>query len=179
MAQWSTFYRLQSERLSRVAADRRLRPEQIADLVQEVWAETVEHWDSFRGRHGAPRLLSWSRRVMHCKTVDAIRRLNRQQNGSLHAHAAKLIDPKAPASADVAEERERREWLTVRLEELRAEDPVNGRLLCEHFLEERTTQELADETGLSVHAIHCRISRTLEKLRRQVSRRPSDGGASP
>jgi RNA polymerase sigma factor (sigma-70 family) len=158
-ARWDDFYRIQSARLSRIAAARGVPPDQVEDVVQEVWLETVANWARFRGEHGAQRLLSWSAKVMHGKTVDAIRRLDRRRAQPLPA------DP-VDGSTSPREVEEWREWLAAKLEELRENDARNCRLLCGHFLDGRPIKDLAAETGLTIHAVHCRISRALDKLRR-------------
>ncbi len=75
------------------------------------------------------------------------------------------MDHKAKEPPQVMTAKEREESLIAQLEELRKEDTLNCRLVCEHFLERRSIQDLAAETGLTVNAISCRIRRTLKKMR--------------
>ncbi len=65
-----------------------------------------------------------------------------------------------------------KEWaqnLEASLEGLRKKNPLNYRLVCDHVLDDRSLPELAAATGLGIHAISCRISRTLKELGCQLS----------
>jgi predicted kinase len=69
--------------------------------------------------------------------------------------------------------------LRAALENLYAADAVNARLLCGRLLERRPIKALAEETGLTIHAVHCRLNRLVTKLRCRLSGRRSDGKGWP
>lgn len=171
MTPWEEFYCHQNERLSRIAAKMGVPPDQIADVVQEVWLAAIEHQQEFRGENAKQRLCSWLVSVVRKKSTDTIRRLSRLRRSrieSLDNLPAEPGDKKAKEPAEIREAKEQDETLAAQLEKLRKKNPRNRHLVCEHVLEGRSFPDLAAETGLSVHAISCRIGRTLSELGRRL-----------
>ena len=171
---WAAFYELQKKRLSKVVIGMRLTPASVDDLVHETWLATLAEWDTFRAPGGARRLLAWTRRVMHDKAVDLIRQQDRHRTVSLDKLASEPIarEPKERAARD-----EELAWLSAALDALREEKPEDCRLLWEHDAERRKLEDLATETGLTVHAIRNRISRLRQQLRPDAARRGLGGGS--
>jgi RNA polymerase sigma factor (sigma-70 family) len=165
---WKQFYRSQYDRLSRIAANMGVPQDQIADLVQEVWLGALEHLKGSQEEDMEQRLTAWLDSVVRNKSRDVLRRLRRRREESLDDLPAERMDPKTNEPWELIEGKERYEHLGSQLEELRKENLLNCRLVCEHFLEGRPLGDLAAETGLGVHAISCRISRTLKWLRRRL-----------
>lgn len=164
---WEQFYRCQTERLTRIAAKTRVPPDQIADVLQEVWLAAVEQAGEFRGDDTEQRLSSWLAGVVRYKSIDTIRRLRRRrrlQIASLHNVQAEPVDHKGKEPAESMEEGERDESVTAKLAELRKKNPLNYRLVHAHVLVGRSLPNLAAETRLGVHAISCRIGRALKDL---------------
>ena len=163
---WEKFHRSQTERLSRIAAEMRMPPDRIADVLQEVWLDLIEHSEGFQGEDAERRLSSWLVVVVRSKVRDALRRLKRRRAESLGALPEEPVDHKAENPEKRMEAEERSESVGAKLEELRKESRLNCRLVHEHILEDRSLRDLAAETGLDSHAISCRIGRSLKKLRR-------------
>ncbi|MHB1422430.1 MAG: RNA polymerase sigma factor [Gemmataceae bacterium] len=171
---WVEFYRFQTERLSRIAAKMRVPPDQIEEVVQEVWLDAVNHREGFLGEDAEKRLASWLDIVVRNKSTDAIRRLNRQQAESLDKLPEEPVDRGSKEPSELMEAKERGEKITELVEELRKEDPLNCLLTWERIVEDRSVGDMAEETGLGCHAISCRINRTLSHLRvrlRELSER--------
>jgi RNA polymerase sigma factor (sigma-70 family) len=162
---WEEFYPSQTERLSRIAAEMGMPPNQIADVLQEVWLDAAKHHEGFRGEGAEERLSSWLDTVVRSKSRDVLRRLGRRREESLDNLPAETMDRTAKEPAELMETKERDENLAAHLEELRKENPLNCRLVCAHFLEGRSIQDLASEVHLGVNAISCRINRALKRLR--------------
>jgi RNA polymerase sigma factor (sigma-70 family) len=165
---WEEYYRCQTERLSRIAAVMRVPRDQITDVLQEVWVAAVDHQKEFRGADTEQRLFSWLVGVVRKKSIDVIRRLRRLRKlriESLDDLSAGPVDCNVQEPADGMEAMERYESVYAKLEELRKKNPLNYRLIREHGLEGRSLSDLAAETGMSVNAISCRISRALQYLR--------------
>jgi RNA polymerase sigma factor (sigma-70 family) len=165
---WGKFYRSQTERLSRIATKMRVPPDQIADVVQEVWLDAFKHREKFQGENVDQRLSSWLSTVVVHKSINVLRRVHRRPTESLDDLAAEPIDHKADDPEERMEAKEEAETLAVILQGLRKKNPLNYRLVCDHVLEERSLQDLSASTGLGIHAISCRISRTLKELRSQL-----------
>jgi RNA polymerase sigma factor (sigma-70 family) len=160
------FIRSQMVRLRRIAYEMGVPRDRIDHVIQDVWRDALQSNATFNGEHAQQQRCAWLNRVMRSKSKNALRYLKRPP-ASLDATSAEPVDCEAKEPVDLMQAKEREAWLAASLEELRAKDPVNGRLLSEHFLEGRSIRELADETGFTSHAIHCRIGRALKKLRGQ------------
>lgn len=162
---WKEFYLAQTKRLARTAAEMGVPRDQIADVVQEVWLDAWKHRKGFQGEDVDQRMAAWLGTVVVHKSIDALRRGRRRQAGSLDGLSAEPMDYRGEAPAERTEAMERDESLASSLEELRKKSPLNYRLVCKHITEARALEDLAVETSLGIHAISCRISRTLKKLR--------------
>lgn len=164
---WEEFYHFQAKYLSRIAAGMGVPPDQIADVLQEVWLAAVEHAEEFHGDDAEQRLSSWLVGVARNKSIDTIRRLCRRRRlpiESLDNLAAEPVDHEAKGPAELMIAQEGDKHLAATLEELRAKNALNCRLVCRHILEGRSLPDLAADTGLGVHAISCRIDRALKDL---------------
>jgi RNA polymerase sigma factor (sigma-70 family) len=166
---WEEFHRAQTECLSRIAAEIGVPPDQITDVLQEVWLALITGHERFQGEDVEQQLSSWLGAVTRNKSRDALRRLGRRREQSLDDLPAEPMDRKTKGPAELVEVKERDERLTAWMEESRKKNPLNCQLLCAHVLEGQSLQRLATETGLSVHAISCRISRIKNKLRYRLS----------
>jgi RNA polymerase sigma factor (sigma-70 family) len=164
---WEEFHRCQTQRLSRISAGTGVSPDQIADVLQEVWLAAAEHHEEFQGEDAEQRLSSWLVGVVRKKSIDTIRRLSRLRRlriKSLDNLPAESVDKKAKEPAELMEAKERDETLATQLEELWSRNRLNYHFVCQHVLEDRSLPDLAAEIRLGVHAISCRISRTLKDL---------------
>jgi len=162
---WEQFHRAQTERLSRIAVEIGVPPDQIADVLQEVWLALFTNHERFQGEDVEQQLSSWPAAVTRNKSRDALRRPRRRREESLDDLPAEPMDRKTKEPAELMVAKERDESLAAQLEELRKKNPLNYRLLVAHALEGQSLQDLAAETGLGENAISCRISRILKKLR--------------
>ena len=173
--QWAVFYELQRKRLAKIGAGMQLAPGRIDDLIQETWLATVTRWDTFRVPGGARRLLAWTRKVMHDKAVDLIRAQDRHRAASLDGLASEPMarDPKGCAARE-----EELAWLSAALDGFCEKKPEDCRLLWEHHAEGRKLEDLAAETGLTVHTIRNRINKLRRQLRRHARRLGLGGGSS-
>lgn len=172
------FYRAQTERLSRIAAELGVAPDRIAVVLQEVWLDALEHQKDFRGEDADRRLSSWLGVVVRSKSTNLLRRLRRVRAEALSDLPAELVDDEAKDPSEVMEAAERAESVASALEELRKKDPLNYRLVCGRFLEGRSIADLAAETGLGINAISCRLRRTLAKLGVQLHAWRPDAGTA-
>lgn len=158
------FYRMLTGRLIGIAEKMGVPRDECEDVAQDALLEAVKHPEQFRDEHAAQKLCAGlTRQIIHNKAVDALRRLEQHPTQSLDALAAESNDLK---EAKRGEREEQRECLEVLLARLRRQEPENYRLLCEHHLQERSYQEMADETGMTANEIGCRLYRTMAKLRR-------------
>ncbi len=162
---WADFVREQTPRLVRAVADARLRPDQVEEVVQEVWLRVIQYRDRFQGDDAAQDLRRWMIRVARSKKVDLLRRLRRHPVQSLDNLSAEPIARQEGEQRSIEEEEQKRELFRGWLEELREKDAVNYLLLYGHYVEGRTVVELAAETGMTVRAAYCRLNRQVKKYR--------------
>lgn len=168
---WEEFYRCQTQHLSRIAAKMGISPARIADVLQEVWLAAAQHHEEFQGEDAEQRLSSWLVGVVRKKSIDTIRllgRLRRRRIESLDNQPMEPVDRRAKGAAELMEARELNGGLVGELEELWNKSRLNYHLVCQHVEEGRSLPDLADETGMSVNAISCRISRALKYLRSRL-----------
>lgn len=170
---WAHFYRLQTGRLFKVGKKAGLRPDRIADVVQSVFVVMLCRWEEYRP-HRPLALLKLTGKVMHDRAVDEMRRDDRHRAESLEALPEEPPAGGVSERACMMEATEQRAWLEARLKELEGEDE-NCALLRAHYLEGRSLAALAAETGYSVAAIKCRITRVLRKLRRLAEKHSAAG----
>lgn len=134
----------------RVGGDRAL----AEDIVQETWLRAVRTWPD----KGVPdRPLAWLSRVARNLVVSHFRRIR--------------PEPVDPAELQIEDDRFHPEtpeasrlvaWGLARLRRGQAE------LLEAFHLHDKTTQEIADERGLSVRAVEGRLYRARQALRRRL-----------
>lgn len=181
MKHWSTdwwhdeFYQREKKRLSQIAKRLKLPADLIEDAVQEVLLRLARQEDSIRGAHAVRRLRALGRKILHDTATDLLRRRDRKRTASLNGVPDEPEDDKASNPVDRLTARELPEWVRTKLEELRQEQPQYAWLLSEHFLNERTIQELATEKGISMHALECQKTRAIKAFRRLLERHDSDG----
>jgi RNA polymerase sigma factor (sigma-70 family) len=156
-----TFYRMESRRLAVIAAEMKVPPSEIEDVIAEVWLEAAKYRPRFAGGDAEKRLHCWLTLVGHSKAVDALRHLRRHSCESLDRLKVTLIDDAEARREAVAEFAE---WLDAMLESLRASNEEPHRLLTEHFFHGRSIRELAQESGTTVKSVANRIRRLLIKL---------------
>ncbi len=176
---WGAFCRSQSQRLARVVAEMKLSREQIEDLTQEVHRKILARWEEFRRLGGAEELLALSSKMMHDDAVDLIRRLNVSRATALDTELAESLVSKVGELAALVAANELRQWLEAGLAELEKENADHAWLLREHFLKERAIQDLAEEKGVTVHALHCQKTRALQEMHQLLSGRHPSDEASP
>jgi RNA polymerase sigma factor (sigma-70 family) len=169
---WTSLYRIHRRRLFEVATKLGLQPDEIEDIVQDLYATMLARGEQLREEGGAEDWFAWSCKVMRDKAVDEFRRRDRRSASPLDALPTEPMDRHASESEYLAEAEECRECLGALLGKLEGGDKENGEFLRRHYLEEESCQSLAEETGISVHAIECRISRTLQVLRRLNAESP-------
>lgn len=111
----------------------------------------------------------WLRAVEKNKIADVKRRRAKRKAQSVEDL------PEEPEDGEAEREkrtRTAREWVEELMEMLRRIDPEGHRLVCAHYLEQRSFRELANEAGCTVDAIRGRIRRALKKLKEEI--RPDD-----
>ncbi len=172
---WKPLYHLWRWHLSALGAKMRLRPEQVEDLLQDVFLALQGRWEEYRGL-GAEALLALSRKLMHDRAVDLIRVRDRHRALPLEAL------PSEPISRDSSEgpyPTDREEWieyLRARMDELKRHKKDYFELVYAHHVEGQSSADLAAKAGCSVHAMECRLARAMQALRRFVEEHPPGGG---
>lgn len=161
------FYRSLTARLARIAEKIGVPRDLCEDVAQEALLEAVAKREQFQGEHAVRRFCLWLiHHVVPHRAADLFRRRDREWAQSLDTPSAETMDRKEAKRAVCTEESE---CLDALLARLRREEPENCWLLCEHRLQGRSIQELADESGWTANEIRCRIYRAMGKLRQWAS----------
>lgn len=158
-----SFYRALAVRLARIAGKIGVPKDLCEDVAQEALLEAFKKREQFQGEFAKRRFCFWIVRfVVRHRAADLLRRISRERKQSLDVLADEPMDCK---EAKRVMDKEANERLTKLLARLRQREPENHWLLCEHHLEGRSIQGLADETGRTANEIRCRIYRGMQKLR--------------
>jgi RNA polymerase sigma factor (sigma-70 family) len=156
----SPFYRTESKYLARLAHGLGVPSLEGEHVVQDTWLAAVEKRDRFQGTDVEQRLRRWLRNVVRHKAEDLRRRLGLCRFESLQGESLELPDDSATECEEAAELRE-----TVHaLLSVRVGNKKSHRLLCEHWLQGRSYEELALEYAMKPCGIESRIRRLLKKL---------------
>jgi RNA polymerase sigma factor (sigma-70 family) len=174
--EWAILFRLWGRYLSAVGTKWGLPREVMGDFRQSVFLAILRHRECFRGPEGAESLLALSRKLMHDKAVDEIRRRDRHRALSLDALPSEPMEHGSSESACLAEMKERREWLDAGLKELKRYNQEYYELLSALYLKGRSLEALAARTRCSVQAIKCRLTRARQALRRLMKDDLPGGG---
>lgn len=171
----STFFLVVTACLLRLAAGLGMPPEEAEEIVQEAWLDAAEHRDLFGGAEGVRRFHGRMREVVRNKARDRQRHLYCCRFVSLPEGGGDLIDR---AEEERREEVEEWELLETVLAKGRMDSELSHRLLCGHYLEGRSMENLAQEYNLKECAVEGRIRRYRMKLR-ALAEGGSGGGAAP
>lgn len=158
----NVFHHYVSRDLARIAARLEVPDADIADVVQDTWFEAIKHRDELKGADLERRLVCWLRTVVRNKALDLLWHRGLHVSVALDAQEVDLVDD---AERDRAEAAEQGECLAALLEQGRAGHEDNHRLLCEHYLQQRSVKELAAALGMTENAIDHRIRRQVAYLR--------------
>ncbi len=170
------FYWTMSRYLARLAADRGVPPPEIDSVVEETWMEAFQRLCLFTGDGTKQEVICWLTTAVLGNSVDALRRLSRHPCESLKASAEQMIDE---AEAKHAEEAEQREWLDALFAKVPSGHKENVLLLCLHYLQGFSIQELAQQFGMTTDAVDSRIRREREGLRVLAERNRKSIGEPP
>ena len=152
-----------------------LHNDDLADLVHDVWESLLEadmkRLRCFREERGV-RLATWISVLTRNRTVDGLRRLNRQRTLTAVARvveSANLDDYEAElqSPADQALDYQRRRIARLAVKQLRKRDQ---RFLEALYVERKAPEELAAEFGIAVGTVHTRRIKIQNRLTRFVRR---------
>lgn len=130
------------------------------DVVQDAMLKVIRKLRPALGITTRGGLDAWFTRVVHTTAIDQLRREARR-----HGREAgpRKNAQEQPSASDLAQLDERLRWLTAELSRLEGEEAalVDGR-----FRGERSLEVVGAAHGLSGGAVHGRVRRVLERLRR-------------
>jgi RNA polymerase sigma-70 factor (ECF subfamily) len=138
-----------------------------ADLVQEVFVTLVQTLPTFRYDPAAGKFRGWLRTLMLNKLRDRKRRESRLEK----ALANRSPGPEMADPAEEFGEAEYRRQLARRALQLMQADfePATWKACWETIVQERPTDEVARELGVSENAVYLARCRVLRRLRRELN----------
>ena len=154
-----------------------LKGEDAEDCLQESWTAISEDLPGFATDGTQDRLCSWLHAIVRNKAADIRRGRTR--------HPAKPLEPKAETSiasrdaGPVAAYEQHCAQETVRqlLERLHAQVPeLTYVAFHRHWIEQKTTKEIASEMHLTPHGVSCRIYKASEVIRKMSEHTNSNRG---
>lgn len=150
------FYRLWFDRCLALARSFTRRDESFClDIVHDAMLRVVR---SIRAMSSDAQLERWMTRVVCSAAIDRLRReARRARRDRARAHGDAARDMGNDLADDVA-------WLRARIEEMPGDDRA---LLLQRFARGHTLRAIAESTGTTEAAVHGRIRRLLERLRKE------------
>ncbi len=137
-------------------------PEDRRDAFQEVALRLYQHALSFRGQ-ASPT--TWVYRITVNTCLDFLRAAKRRSRLLDRAARPDLVDV---GDGGAASERVRRSLDVESLYEAIAELPAVDRVLISLYLEDASTREMADVTGMSEANIRVRLHRSRQALKQRL-----------
>jgi DNA-directed RNA polymerase specialized sigma24 family protein len=175
---WAAVQPLWRGQLYLIGRRKRLQDADIEDRIQEVLAAILARWEDHR-QLGVGRLLVLSRKMMHDKVTDEIRRRDRQRALPLETLPSELAAGGSNESGSSEDKEEWSKWALARVDELKHCNKLYYDLLSAHHVEGRSCKELAAEAGRSVDAMKNLLRRAREEVRRRAAKHPPGGWAPP
>lgn len=146
-----------------------LRPEDAADVFQEVFRAVAAHLDGFRRDRTGDTFRGWLRTITRNKVTDHFRRQEREPTGVGGSEAQALLAqvPGAkPAEEDPADTDFEAELLHRALELIRGDfEPRTWEAFWQTAVEGRTAADVAADLGMTPGAVRVAKSRVLHRLR--------------
>jgi RNA polymerase sigma-70 factor (ECF subfamily) len=151
-----------------------LRPEDAADVVQEVFTAVALHVGEFRRERPGDSFGGWLRAITRNKIHDLYRRRQGkpQARGGTDAgqQLAQIGDPPEPSDPSVASDEGLDAWLSRRgLDLVRAEfENRTWEAFWRAAVEGQAPAHVAEDLGMSVPAVYQAKSRVLRRLRQEL-----------
>jgi RNA polymerase sigma-70 factor (ECF subfamily) len=143
------------------------------DVVQESFLVVMNKWADVRAEDG---VFLWVRRIVHFKTLEAIRSRGRETILPDEA-LMRLVEQSLDEHLD-EELAERQRLIGLSLRECMAQlSDTSISLLAGFYWQQRSCETLAEEHHRSVNAVRLILSRLRDKLRLCLQRRFAHGGA--
>lgn len=163
---WAEFYRMYTRMLRRVGDAFGFGRHDVDDLLQEVWTRVIVSLSEF-DRDDLPfNLRAWLYTLIRNKARDFLRRKARRPAALEDGTNAKDIPDPSPSPAAQWVREWDRQLIHLALAEVRKKvSPMNHRLVCMRWLEERPLAEVAKTLNLSRRQVVDRQKRTFRKLR--------------
>jgi RNA polymerase sigma-70 factor (ECF subfamily) len=162
-AAFAEFYELWFDRLYAMIRATTRRDESFClDLVQDCMLRVVRSLPALADDRA---VTAWMGRLAFTTALDRLRAESRQRQRETEAFRRRGDAVSPPAEA--ALEQERLDWLEAQLREL---PEAERSLILGRFGEGKTLAAVGAASGLSGHAAHGRISRTLARLRHRAQR---------
>jgi RNA polymerase sigma-70 factor (ECF subfamily) len=139
---------------------------EAADLVQEVFVALLQFLPSFQHDHTPGKFRSWLRTIMLNKLRDRKRREARADK----VLAQVGVEPELPDGAEAFWETEYRQELSRRALRLIQTEfaPTTWKACWETVVHGRSTEEVAQELGITENAVYVAKCRVLRRLRHEL-----------
>jgi RNA polymerase sigma-70 factor (ECF subfamily) len=149
-----------------------LRAADAGDVVQEVFGSVVSSIDDFRGSEHRGSFRAWLRSITRHRVSDHFRRQHGQPEAvggsSVQQELRQLPQPDGPPSASDSTHSEDPLWRRA-LELVRAEfEDRTWRAFWRVVVDAQRPADVADELGMTIHAVYKAKSRVLRRVRQQL-----------
>lgn len=164
---WSEFYRIYNELIRRYVIARQVPANDIDDCIQEVWTAIARHLTDFEHPRDRPGLRAWLYQVVRSKAADVMRKRQKCAPTSLERLSEIHHEP---TTSDDAVAVWRQLFLEAVLAEVLTQESLENRqIMTLRLVENYSSQEIADQVGLSVRIIRYRINSVRQRLRERIA----------
>jgi RNA polymerase sigma-70 factor (ECF subfamily) len=169
---WKQFVELYTPRIYRWCRSDGLSPDDAADVVQEVFTSVVKGIGGFRGEQPCGSFRAWLRSITRHRVVDHFRRRQGAPQGVGGTQAQQALlqvpePPEMPQSEPPAAEDDAVWRRALEIVGAEFEDPT-WRAFWRTVVDGQSPASVANELGMSLHAVYKAKSRVLCRLRDQL-----------
>ncbi len=169
---WDTFYRTFDPLVRQTVSFCRVRQPDVADCIQEAWAEIATKLPGLRYDPRRGRVKSWLRIVVHRAACHHARRAHRHTAVRIDQDLSALTCPRTLGPAMTTQREELRASVRITLDAFRTRvSSTTFRVLIMTTVEGQTSTEVGKLLGLSPGQVRVTRHRTAQKLRQFIAAR--------
>lgn len=160
---WEQFCEIYSPLIARWCLRKGLPVEDAKEIVQQVHFLVFRNVDEFTYSRPGATFRGWLFRITHNQAVNVLRLRNREPL----LNDEQLSALETPANAEDVVDMAGLIYRTLHLPDQFTD--LNRRVFVDHFFEQKSREQIAEEQGLTAGAVRAHINRTAKRLKDLLS----------